>query len=99
MKALGAPQELIDQQATAQAGPDIQPGNLLTVRLFYAVSTQWLTAGMAGTRTGLNYPAIDVRAMRMPDYQALPIELKDAVWRGLQVMELAALAAWSSQEG
>lgn len=74
----------------AQA-PDIQPCNQYIVELFFRVQTQWVYAGMAAARVGLNYPAIEVRANQMPGYQGLAVELKDRIWNGLQVIEKTVL--------
>ncbi|WP_339615248.1 DUF1799 domain-containing protein [uncultured Gilvimarinus sp.] len=78
-------------------GPEIQPSNEITVALFFKCSTQWVYAGMSGTRTGLNYPGVESRARIFPDYRDLSIELQDRVWDGLQRMELAALKQWQSK--
>ncbi|WP_041523595.1 DUF1799 domain-containing protein [Gilvimarinus agarilyticus] len=75
----------------------MQPANELIVRLFYAASTQWSYAGMSGTRTGLNYPAVETRASKNPDYAGLALEHQELVWDGLQRMEVAALKQWQSE--
>lgn len=98
MQEAGAPQELIDQVVAKDIGmPEVQPANLIITRLFFACTTQWNYAGMAGTRTGLNYQAVDVRAAKMPDFQTLNLEDQNWVWEGLQVMESAALGVWKDQ--
>ncbi len=98
MKEMGAPQELIDEVVAKDSGiPEIQPANAITVSLFFAVTTQWNYAGMSGVRTGLNYAAVDVRASKMPEYQALSPEDRGWVWDGLQRMEAAAIRVWSSE--
>lgn len=85
-------------RAEKPVSPDIQPCNLFIVNLFFAVCTQWVYAGMSGVRVGLSYPAVEARAQHMPGYSQLAVNLKDRVWRGLQVMEGAALAAWSKNQ-
>lgn len=98
MQEAGAPQALIDQIAAKDSGmPDVQPANLITTVLFFSCATQWNYAGMAGTRTGLNYQSVDVRAAKMPDFQALDLDEQNSVWEGLQVMESAALSVWREQ--
>jgi len=78
--------------------PELQPANAITARLFFACATQWNYAGMAGTRTGLNYQAVDVRAAKMPEFQALDLESQNWVWEGLQVMETTALSVWQEKD-
>lgn len=96
MKEAGAPPELIDSVIAKEAGPDIQPGNDIIIRLFLACATQWNYAGMAGARTGLNYSAVAVRAQTMAAFIALDIDDREHVWEGLQRMEAEALRVWSS---
>lgn len=96
---MGAPPDLIDQVvAKESSAPEVQPANAVTVNVFFASSTQWIYAGMAGVRTGLNYPAVDVRASKLPEYLALPIEDQAWVWEGLQRMEAAALKTWQEKD-
>ncbi|WP_276202255.1 DUF1799 domain-containing protein [Rheinheimera baltica] len=75
----------------------MQPANQLIVSLFFTCATQWNYAGMAGVRVGLNYPAVDVRISKIPDYVELPLHLQSDVWQGLAVMERACLTVWSEQ--
>ena len=97
MREAGAPDALIDEViAKDNSSPDIQPANDIVIRLFFACATQWNHAGMAGTRTGLNYNAVAVRAESMPNYQALDGDDREYVWDGLQCMEAAALEVWKS---
>ncbi len=99
MQEAGAPQELIDQVVAKDNGiPDVQPANLIITRLFFACATQWNYAGMAGTRTGLNYQAVDVRAAKIPEFSALTLDEQNWVWEGLQVMEAAALKVWQDSD-
>lgn len=77
--------------------PEIQPANALIVHLFFAAATQWNYAGMAGVRTGLSYPAVELRASKVPDYAGLPLELQSLVWDGISVMERTCLNVWSKQ--
>jgi hypothetical protein len=76
----------------------LQPANALVARLFFACATQWNYAGMAGTRTGLNYQAVDVRAAKISEFSALTLDEQDWVWEGLQVMEAAALKVWQDRD-
>lgn len=99
MRLAGAPQDVIEQVVTQNNGaPEIQPANLITVRLFFACATQWNHAGMSGTRTGLNYGAVDVRAAKIPEYQALDLDDQEWVWDGLQKMEAEALKVWQDKD-
>lgn len=99
MQQLGAPQELIDRTVAKESGmPPVQPANEITVRLFFACATQWMYAGMAGVRTGLNYQAVDVRASKMPEYLALDVDSQEWVWDGVQRMESAALKVWQDKD-
>lgn len=96
---MGAPQELIDEVVAKESSmPEVQPANVVTVNVFFACATQWVYAGMAGVRTGLNYPAVDVRASKLPDYLALTTEDQAWVWEGLQRMESAALKTWQEKD-
>ncbi|WP_039927788.1 DUF1799 domain-containing protein [Alishewanella jeotgali] len=67
------------------------------MHLFFAAATQWNYAGMAGVRTGLNYPAVELRASKVPDYASLPLALQSLVWDGITVMERTCLNIWSKQ--
>ena len=97
MREAGAPDALIDEVvARDNASPAIQPANDIVIRLFFACATQWNHAGMAGTRTGLNYTAVAVRAESMANYKALDDDDREYVWDGLQRMEAAALEMWKS---
>ena len=51
------------------------------IGLFFALDTQWKTAGMAGIRTGLDYTAI------RPAADMLGIELTPRVFLDLRLME------------
>jgi len=95
MRQAGAPEDVIEQVIAKDSGcPEIQPANLITVRLFFTCATQWIYAGMAGTRTGLNYQAVEIRSAKLPDFQALDLEQQNWVWEGLTQMESEALSVW-----
>lgn len=97
MREAGAPEALINEViAKNNSSPDIQPANDLVIRLFFACATQWNHAGMAGTRTGLNYAAVAVRAESMSAFQALDSDDREYIWDGLQLMEAAALEVWKT---
>lgn len=99
MQHMGAPQELIDDVVAKESGiPEVQPANLVTANVFFACATQWMFAGMAGVRTGLNYQAVDVRASKLPQYMALDEADQTWVWEGLQRMESAALKVWQEKD-
>ncbi len=93
------PEDVIATVVAKSSGiPEWQPANIITATLFFACATQWTHAGMAGTRTGLNYQAVDVRAAKMPEFQALDLDEQNWVWEGLQVMEAAALKVWQEKD-
>lgn len=104
MRAFGAPAEDIEaveaalqQQRDAAAAQEQQAfvvyhDNWLTVQTFLRCQTQWLRAGMAGQRSGLNYPGIEVVLQR-----TVKRKHQRDVFEGLQTMELAVLAYDSEQ--
>lgn len=99
MREAGAPEEVIEQVIAKDTGcPQIQPANLITIRLFFACATQWIYAGMAGTRTGLNYQAVEVRASKMTEFLELDLEDQNWIWEGLTQMESTALKVWQSKD-
>lgn len=57
------------------------------IGLFCALDTQWLTAGLAGVRTGLNYGAIE------PTARLLDIDVTPRTFLDLKIMEHEALKA------
>ncbi len=65
---------------------EVLKGNWQTVRLFYALSSQWTHTGF-GHRVGINYASIE------PTARMMEVEMTAEVFRGLQVMEDAAMAA------
>lgn len=98
LEAAGAPEAVIEKYASQKAQyPEVQPCNQYIVELFFRVQTQWEYAGMTGARTGLSYPAVEVRAQHMPGYRELSVKLKDKVWLGLQVIEKTVLA-WQAEQ-
>lgn len=103
MRAFGAPAEDIEaveaalqqqRDAAAQAQQEfvVYHDNWLTVQTFLRCQTQWLRAGMAGQRSGLNYPGVEVVLQR-----TVKRKHQRAVFDGLQTMELAVLAYDSEQ--
>lgn len=58
---------------------------------FGAVQTQW-RVGFGG-REGLDYNAVEIVMQR----RGIPEEKRDRLFADLQVIELAALAAWSEK--
>jgi hypothetical protein len=73
----------------------VWPRNIAVVRVFQALATQWRAAPMGGV-TGLDYSAITPTVLRglQVSRQAWP-----EIFAGLQVMEAAALAAFSEAGG
>lgn len=61
--------------------------------MFFACGTQWVHAGMAGGRVGLNYSGVEA-VLRL---LAIPPERHTALFTGLQIMERAALGEFSRQ--
>lgn len=102
---MGAPAEVVAQiraeargEVTADdAGMAIHPDNVVAVKLFLAMATQWLTQGLSTMtravliRTGLNYAAIEPTA-RLSD-----LELTSVDFIRLRVMEGEALTAWREE--
>lgn len=101
MRAFGAPPAEIERVAQAlqsqraereseprQEGFGVYEENMPVVEAWCGVETQWLYAGMAGVQTGLNYAGVQAW---------LQIFIKpgerQAIMRGLQLMERAALDA------
>ena len=84
--AFGAPPEVIAQY-TDTGTPDlfpVHPRNWQILTAFMAVRTQWTPAPFRGV-LGLNYQGVEV-ALR-----ALQITITPELWRGITLMEGAAL--------
>jgi Phage related hypothetical protein (DUF1799) len=83
-----AAQREASRQAQA-AGSDcaswIDGAGLDAMSLFQAMSTQWLTAGQAGVRTGLNYVVLPMIA------NLLNLEMTAALFADLRLIEFGAL--------
>jgi hypothetical protein len=60
-------------------------------RLFMGMSTQWLTGGMAGVRTGLNYAVLETVARSLKI--SLPLDTR--IFSDIRLMEAEALSSWS----
>lgn len=67
------------------------PENERVWNLFAACSTQWQHAGMDGVKVGLNYAAVEIVAARTG------CKLGRERFADLQLLENAALCAWSDQ--
>jgi hypothetical protein len=65
---------------------EIGAGEADVVHLFFALDTQWLRAGMAGARVGLDYAKV------APTAELLGIAWVPPMFADLQMMERAALA-------
>ena len=92
MEAAGASPENIARELAKLPADD--PEELLqldamdegrAVRLFLSLNTQWLRAGLAGMRTGLDYRAIQ------PVAEMLKIEMEPQVFLDLKIMEAETL--------
>lgn len=103
MRAFGAPAKDIEaveaalQQSQDQASAETEDfvvyhDNWLAVQTFQRCSTQWHRAGMAGVRSGLDYPGVDIVVRRFVSRKQ-----QQLVWEELQLMERAVLAYDSEQ--
>lgn len=95
LAAFGAPADIVDGWSSAAKEGDeplaIEPDNWDSVRLFVWSGSQWRTAGMAGTRVGLDYAGVAVVA------QAHGISIDAGRMADLQTMERAAMSAMAEQ--
>lgn len=64
----------------AESDTEVWPENWAAFSIFACLSTQWLTAGMAGVRTGLRYeavyPLIDRAASSDEDWRELFADIR-----------------------
>lgn len=67
------------------------PENERVWNLFVACATQWQHAGMDGMKVGLNYAGVEIVALRTN------CKLGRERFADLQLLENAALVAWSDQ--
>lgn len=85
------------RRAAPEEDFQILPANTTAVRLFQALQTQWRTTAISTlsraivVRTGLDYGAIE------PLARLRRIELEDDDFTRLQIMEVAALNAFSEE--
>lgn len=103
MAFYGAPPEAIakaraDYAPSVVRGPyDVMHANVVAVRVFQALQTQWRTVGISTmsaariVRTGLDYSAIAPTAL------AWGIELGDGDMPRLAYLEATALNAWAAE--
>lgn len=63
--------------------------DLVSVRLFYALSSQWRTHPVAGVRLGVDYAAI------RPTAENMGLEMTPRVFADIQIMEGAALSVFA----
>ena len=71
----------------ASAEVEVWPDNQQAAKVFIAMSTQWVRAGMNGEPTGLNYASLPEIWRRTK----VPPALRDDVFDDLRVMEEAAI--------
>ena len=100
---MGLSQPEIDEALAAQSSNDqddieIQPGNWLTVALFFTVCRYWVRAGMEGRPVHLDPLRVEARANKLVWYKSLDDESMERLWAGLEVMELACLSAWREKK-
>lgn len=81
--------------ACKNAMPDIQPGNLATVELFFVVGKYWERAGMEAIQLCLDPVKVECRANKLVWYKTLTPLLQERLWDGLDIMENACLNAWA----
>lgn len=60
-------------------------------RLFLGVCTQWRTAGMAGTRIGLDYNILEPTARSL----GIEVPLATMTFNDIRLLEAEVLATWS----
>jgi len=70
----------------------VLPENWAAVNLFVECDTQWRQAGIAGVRTGLDYPSVET-VMRITGVE----DPADTFWR-LRLIEQEALAALQDKQ-
>ena len=86
-----------DDAAAAPAPADkcyLWPCNVRTFVIWQRLQTQWRVGGM-GDRTGLDYDAV-IRYLH--HVERLKPKAHGEVFRGLQVMEWAALEVWAEKQ-
>lgn len=90
-----APAEVLAQlEQQLPEEPDdvvVWPENQLTMLLFITCQTQWLYAGMTGTRVGLNWQSLELAMKRNGDFRALDEPGKDEVFNDLVLVERVVL--------
>lgn len=82
---------------SADKMPEIQPGNLAIVELFFTVGKYWERAGMEAIQLCLDPVKVETRANKLVWYKRLDDPTQELLWYGLDIMENACLTAWSEQ--
>jgi len=100
IKEVLAAQEANGSNAVESASkmPEVQPGNLAIVELFFAVGKYWERAGMEATRLCLDPLKVEARASKLRWYKSLDDEAIELIWQGLDIMESACLTTWSEHK-
>lgn len=80
---------------SANEMPEIQPGNLAIVELFFTVGKYWERAGMEAIQLCLDPVKVETRANKLVWYKRLDDPTQELLWYGLDIMENACLSAWS----
>jgi len=108
LRAMGAPDEVIEQYLREQRSEDsafaIFPENWEAFELFNRMGTQWRTAlatcgeGFISRLTGLDYTALEA-LMRMRPRRDKEGRIIDRAgnFERVRIMEIAALEAWAQQ--
>lgn len=90
LEAFNAPEEIVSKwrQREAKERPEtfeVLAKNEEALRLFLALGTQWVFAGMDGVPTGISYAAVE------PAARMLGLNMTAELFEGLRIMENAAL--------
>lgn len=89
---MGAPKEVLDQFAPVVKVFEVFEDNWTTVEIFQRLSTQWVWSSGGGA-IGLHYPSMDFL------FKLFGVKERRRVFQNLQIMEIAAINAWSEKKG
>ncbi|HEC91271.1 MAG TPA: hypothetical protein ENI55_06355 [Alphaproteobacteria bacterium] len=91
LEAFKAPAEIVEKwrrRSKTEKRPEVfelPAKHETTLRLFLAMGTQWVFAGMDGVPTGISYAAVE------PAARMLGLDATAELFDGLRIMENAAL--------
>ena len=83
---------------SANKKPDVQPGNLAIVELFFTVERYWERVGMEAIQLYLDPLKVEARASKLSWYKTLDDQTMELLWHGLDIMEKACLATWAEHK-